>query len=159
MAKTVNRHKAPQLERDIATYWAGLYRQAQASPDKRIRLSDGYVVLADDTEFLISLLETFGKHGSFKDKQENFIDVSTLLSVSLRYQSLIRGGTSEQEAELSAIKIAGSASTFRRLKARVLGRHPKHIKEKSDKAELIKARLQSRLTPLENVFGIRHPKG
>lgn len=159
MPKTVNRHKAPQIDRDMAAYWSGLYRQAQASPDKRIRLADGYVVLADDTEFLITLLETFGKFGTFQAQQDGLTDMVTLLAGSLKFQSLVNAGIPVQQAKQSAVKIAGSASTFRRLKIRVLGRNPDYIKEKTEKKERIKARRQSRLTPLEDVFGIRHPKG
>jgi len=158
--KAIDRHKAPQAERDIAKYWAEHYRQAQASPDKKIRLADGLVVTANDTEFLINLLETFGKYGTFMaHPTEGLSDMVALLRVSLKTQSLLQEGISKEEAEQSALKIVGSASTFRRIKERVSGRHPNVIRKKSEKADRLKARRpQAQLTPLEDVFGIRHPK-
>ncbi len=159
-SKAIDRHKAPKAERDIAKYWAEIYRQAQSSPDKRIRLEDGFVVVANDAEFLINLLENFGKYGTFMaHPTEGLSDMVALLRVSLKTQSLLQEGISKEEAEQSALKIVGSASTFRRIKERVSGRHPSAIKKKSEKADRLKARLpQAQLTPLEDVFGIRHPK-
>jgi hypothetical protein len=159
MPKVIDRHKAPKAERDIAKYWAEIYRQAQQSPDKRIRLSNGFVIAANDTEFLINLLENFGKYGTFiAYPPEGFSDMVELLRISLKFQSMINEGISKEEAEQAALKIAGSISTFRRIKERVLGRHPSAIKKKLEKAERLKALRQGRLTPLEDAFGIRHPK-
>jgi hypothetical protein len=159
-SKAIDRHKAPQAERDIAKYWAEIYRQAQSSPDKRIRLEDGFVVAANDAEFLIHLLETFGKYGTFTaHPNEGLSDMVALLRISLKSQSLMEEGISKKGAELAAVKIAGSVSTFRRIKERVLGRHPNVMKKKSEKAKRLKARRpQPQLTPLEDVFGISHPK-
>ncbi len=89
--KAIDRHKAPQAERDIAKYWAEQYRQAQASPDKKIRLADGFMVTANDTEFLINLLENFGKYGTFMaNPTEGLSDMVALLRVSLKTQKLTR---------------------------------------------------------------------
>jgi len=160
MPKVIDRHKAPKAERDIAMYWADIYRQAQQSPDKRIRLSNGFVIAANDTEFLINLIENFGKYGTFMaHPTEGLSDMVALLRINLKSQSLIEEGISKKEAEKAAVEILGSASTFRRIKERVLGRHPNVIKKKSEKVERLKARRpQAQLTPLEEVFGIRHPK-
>jgi len=157
--KAIDRHKAPQAERDIANYWAELYRQAQQSPDKRIRLQNGLVVAANDTEFLINLLENFGKYGTFIVRPpEGMSDAIALLRISLISQSLVNQGMSKKEFEQAAVKEVGSLSTIRRIRERVLGRHPNEIKKKSEKAERLKARRQGRLTPLEDAFGIHHPK-
>jgi len=159
MPKVIDRHKAPKAERDIAKYWAEIYRQAQQSPDKRIRLSNGFVIAANDTEFLINLLENFGKYGTFiVHPPEGMSDAIALLRISLISQSLVNQGMSKKEAEQAGVKEVGSLSTIRRIKERVLGRHPNEIKKKLEKAERLKARRQGRLTPLEDAFGIRHPK-
>ena len=155
---TIDRHKAPKVEREIATYWAELYRQAQASPNKTIRLANGYVVHADDTEFLISLLENFGRYGTFQRRRSEFGDMVTLLAVSAKAQSLIKGGASAAKAWREAKNGAGSAPTFRRIKERVFARLPSVINKKSDKAALIKARRQGNLPELFAAWGINKPK-
>ena len=100
MPKVIDRHKAPKAERDIAMYWADIYRQAQQSPDKRIRLSNGYVIAANDTEFLINLLENFGMYGTFMARpNEGLSDMVALLQISLKSQSFIRQGMSKEDAE------------------------------------------------------------
>jgi len=159
MPKAIDRHKAPKSERDIASYWAHLYRQAQQSPDKRIRLSNGYVIAANDSEFLINLLENFGMYGTFMaHPNEGLSDMVALLQISLKSQSFTQQGMSREDAEQATLKSVGSLTTFRRIKERVFGRHPKAIMKKLDKAERIKARLRGKLTPLEDAFGISYPK-
>ncbi len=172
MTKEIDRHKAPQAERDIAAYWAGLYRLAQASPDRKVRneegltdspdvskLPKGFVVQADDTEHLISLIENFARHGTFQMRLEGFSDVVTLLSVSHQFKALVKSGMPEVKAWREAEKKAGPESTYRRIKARVFGRHPGVIKEKSEKAKKIKARRENSLPALDTAWGIAHPKG
>ena len=172
MTNEIDRHKAPQAERDIAAYWAGLYRLAESSPDRKVRseegfadapdgakLPKGFVVHADDTERLISLLENFARYGTFQMRREGFSDVLTLLRVSLEFQTLVKGGMPDAMAWRKAEKKAGPESTYRRIKARVFGRHPGVIKEKSEKAKKIKARRQNRLSALDTAWGIAHPKG
>jgi hypothetical protein len=171
MTKEVDRHKAPKAERDIAAYWAGLYRQAQKSPDKKTRSEEGFTyapdgtkfgkgfaVHADDTERLIALLENFAVHGTFQTRLEGFSDMQTLFRVSLEFQALVKAGMSEAEAWREAKKIGGPETSFRRIQAKFFGGLPSVIKQKSEKAEKIKERQKSMLNPLDTAWGISHPK-
>jgi hypothetical protein len=172
MTKEVDRHKAPKAERDIAAYWAGLYRKAQKSPDRTTRSEEGFnyahdgnkfgkgfVVHADDTECLIALLENFAIRGTFRTRLEGGLsDILTVFRVSLESQALVKGGMSEAKAWREAKKLGGSETSFRRIRARIQGRLPSVIKNNLEKAERIKERRKNRLTPIDTAWGISHPK-
>jgi hypothetical protein len=63
--------KASQSIRAQAKYWSELYREAQRTPERVVRDPvTGFAVQADDTEFLITLLENFAERGTFAFKPE-----------------------------------------------------------------------------------------
>ncbi len=158
MTKEIDRHKAPKLEREIANYWADLYRRAQKSPDRKVRIESGLVVQADDTEFLITLLENFAKAGTFRMVPKGMSDMMTLLKVYSQYQLLLLEGLTEKKAWREAEKRAGPPSSYRRIKARIFGRHPNLIRKRMEKKELRNELRSNSLTVLDSAWGISHPK-
>ena len=73
MARHKTGRRADDTERKIAADWVALYRQAQLSPDGWVCVNpeddpENQVSLyADDTDFLIGMLESFAEHGTFKN--------------------------------------------------------------------------------------------
>lgn len=121
--------KANQVERERAAYWAGLYRLAQARPDRKIRSEEGFtdgpngtkfgkgfVVHADDTERLISLLENFAKHGTFESIPEQGLSDMVM---ALRFSILRKSMTPKRANMELQTMLDRSDSSIRRPLARI----------------------------------------
>jgi hypothetical protein len=136
--------KASQDIRAQAKYWAELYREAQRTPARVVRDPvTGFAVQADDTEFLITLLENFAERGTFAFKPE--LGLSEMV-MALRF-SLINNDKNlgAREAEL----------------AQNLGISPSNVKRplsnvKNRLKDLRKSKSVNRI--LENAWGVKHKK-
>ena len=140
--------KAESVERARAAFWADLYRQAQTNPEKVVRVPEmhSFAVQADDTEFLITLLENFAKHGTFEFIPDEGLSDAVM---ALRYSSLRKSMNARQAIIELETTLHKANSAIRRPLARIRARFPL--------AEAIKARREERSSDksLEQAWGIR----
>ena len=146
--KNTEARKAESVERARAAFWADLYRQAQTRPEKVVRVQEmhGFAVQADDTEFLITLLENFAKHGTFEIVPDEGLSDAVM---ALRYSSLRKSMNAKQAIIELETTLHKANSSIRRPLARIKARFPK--------AEAIKVRREERSSDksLEHAWGIR----
>lgn len=139
--------KAELVERARAAFWADQYRQAQTSPEKMVRIPEmhSFAVQADDTEFLITLLESFAKRGTFEFIPDEGLSDAVM---ALRYSSLRKSMNAKQAISELETTLHRGNSSIRRPLARIKARFPK--------AEKIKERREERSSnrDLEQAFGI-----
>lgn len=139
--------KAELVERARAAFWADQYRQAQTSPEKMVRIPEmhSFAVQADDTEFLITLLESFAKRGTFEFIPDEGLSDAVM---ALRYSSLRKSMNAKQAISELETTLHRGNSSIRRPLARIKARFPQ--------AEKVKARREERSSnrDLEQAFGI-----
>lgn len=135
------------MERARAGHWAELFRKAQVSPDKVVRVPEwrDFAVAANDTELLISLLENFAKHGTFEFMADEGLSDAV---IALRYSLLRKSMNAKQAISELETTLHKANSSIRRPLARIKARFPQ--------AEKIKARREERSSnrDLEQAFGI-----
>ena len=129
-------HKVPAVDVELT---AGLNNVI------RIPEMNGFAVQADDTEFLITLLEYFAKHGTFEFMADEGLSDAV---IALRYSLLRKSMNAKQAISELETTLHKANSSIRRPLARIKARFPQ--------AEKIKARREERSSnrDLEQAFGI-----